>query len=300
MAYTEIKTRGKTKYYYRVKSIRIREKVGKERIYLGKGLTREQLKKQEAEADKELLFLNNILTEKEVQFLEGKKREYLRQPSGNKENRYEAFCALFTYDSNAIEGNTLTLQETAGLLFDKRVPANTSLREINEALNHKEALDYLLGYKEDVTKVFICRLHKMIIQKTLKKELEGQQGKYRTLQVYLRGAELVPPKPSQVPKEMKSLLAWYTKNRKKLHPLVLAAYFHVGFEAIHPFIDGNGRVGRLLLNFIMHKNNYPMVNIPASRKITYYKALHEAQVNGNLRPFLDLLLALLKESKLTF
>lgn len=300
MTYTEVKIKNGVKYYYRVKSVRDGKKVRKKRIYLGKNLNKKELKKLEEKADKELLLLKNLLTNKEIKFLEKIKEEYMKEPKETFENRYEAFCAIFTYDSNAIEGNTLTLQETAGLLFDKRVPGQKSLREINEALNHKKTFDYLLEYKKDITKEFMCELHELVVKETLKPELSSQIGKYRTVQVYIRGVEVIPPNPSNVLKEMKALLSWYSKNKNKLHPFIIAAYFHTGFELIHPFIDGNGRVGRLLMNFILHKNKYPMINIPNKLKLNYYQALQQAQRNGKLRPFIDLLLSLLKKSRIRF
>jgi Fic family protein len=107
-----------------------------------------------------------------------------------------------------------------------------------------------------------------------------------------------PPKPTEVTPKMTALLTWYTKNKKRLHPLILASYIHSEFEKIHPFIDGNGRVGRLLMNFILHKNKYPMINIPNSTKYKYYEALEKAQTKNNLRPFVKLLIDLLKENKL--
>jgi Fic family protein len=81
---------------------------------------------------------------------------------------------------------------------------------------------------------------------------------------------------------------------------VLAIYFHVGFETVHPFVDGNGRVGRLLMNFILHKNDLPMVNIPNLQRNRYYDVLHEAQVRGNLRPFIEFVLELYKGNQLMF
>ena len=86
----------------------------------------------------------------------------------------------------------------------------------------------------------------------------------------------------------------------KSHPLIVAAYFHIVFEAIHPFVDGNGRVGRLLMNFILRKNKYPMINIPSKQKLDYYKALEEAQVRQKFEPFVKMLITLLKESELLF
>jgi len=125
-------------------------------------------------------------------------------------------------------------------------------------------------------------------------------GKYRGLQVYLRGVEWLPPKPKDVSGEMTSLLSWYSKSKNKLHPLILAAYFHSAFETIHPFVDGNGRVGRLLINFILHKKEFPMLNIPNKIKHEYYSALEESRHSGNLKILVDFLFKLLKRKGLYF
>ena len=299
MPYTEIKEKNEKKYYYRVRSIRKKDKVSKERIYLGVNLKKNELSEEETKADKELLYLDNLLSPHEINELSKIKENYKKQPKEGFENRYEVFTSDFTYNSTAIEGNTLTLQETAQLLFEGITPRK-SIREINEALNHKKAFDFILSYKEDITKEFICELHKIVVKDTLKKELETQIGCLRNIQVYIRGTEWLPPKPENVPKEIKSLLFWYSKNKEKLHPLIVSAYFHVGFETIHPFVDGNGRTGRLLMNFILHKNNFPMINIPNSIKYRYYEALEYAQVKGDLKPLIKLLLKILKNSKVLF
>ncbi|OIO41649.1 hypothetical protein AUJ62_02275 [Candidatus Pacearchaeota archaeon CG1_02_32_21] len=228
--------------------------------------------------------------------LENIKEKYKKQPKKSFENRYEVFTSDFTYNSTAIEGNTLTLQETAQLLFEGITPRK-SMREINEVLNHKKAFDFILSYNGDVTKEFICNLHKIVVKDTLKEELKTQIGCFRNLQVYIRGTDWLPPKPEDVPKEIKSLLFWYSKNKEKLHPLIVSAYFHAGFETVHPFVDGNGRTGRLLMNFILHKNNLPMINIPNSIKHKYYEALESAQIRGNLKPLVKLLFEILKNSK---
>jgi Fic family protein len=140
----------------------------------------------------------------------------------------------------------------------------------------------------------------LVVKDTLDPDLEDQIGRYREHQVYIGGVEWVPAPPEQVPNDMRNLLSWYTRNKKKLHPLVVATYFHVGFELVHPFVDGNGRVGRLLLNFILHKNGYPMVNIPNIQKNRYYSVLNEGQVEGNLRPILEFIIELLEENKVPF
>lgn len=298
MAYTEIQKRNRKKYYYRVKSVRKGRRVEKKRVYLGADLSIEELAKREKKADNELNLFKNILTKKEIKFLDNLKKEFSKEPKITLENRYEAFSALFTYNSTAIEGNTLTLQETAQLLFQDITPLGKSLREINETLNHKKAFDYILNYKEDINKEFILELHRLVVANTLKPELSSQIGRYRNVQVFITGVLWFPPKPQDVAGRMGHLIGWYSKNKKKLHPLILASYFHTEFEKIHPFVDGNGRVGRLLMNFILHKNKYPMLNILNSIKHKYYGALEEAQTKNNLRAFVKLMLNILKESKI--
>jgi Fic family protein len=299
MVYTEIKEKNGKKYYYRVLSVREGQSVGKRREYLGANLKKNEIKSLEEQADKQLGLLSNLLTKEEIKELEKIKNNYLSLHKKTKENRYESFISLFTFDSTNIEGNTLTLQETSQLLFEQITPRK-SLREINEILNHKKAFDYMIKENKKISKELILKLHELITQNTLKPELNNQIGKYRTLQVYIRGTNWLPPKPQQVTKEMGSLLSWYSKNKDKLHPLILAAYFHSGFETIHPFVDGNGRVGRLLMNLILNQNKFPMINIPNNQKYLYYEALEESQIKGNLRPLIELLIDLLKKNKVMF
>ncbi len=300
MVYTEIKEINGRKYYYRVKSIRNKDKISKQRVYLGVDLEKNKIKEFEQKADEKLVALNYLLDKEEIKKLAKIKQDYKKEPKETFENRYEAFCSLFTYDSTAIEGNTISLQETASLLFENRAPSAKSLREINEILNHKKAFDYILSYKGEITKELILKLHELVVKDTLKPHLANQTGIYRTLQVYIKGTNWMPPKPEEVPAEISNLLNWYSRNKKSLHPLILASYFHVAFETIHPFVDGNGRTGRLLMNFILHKNGFPMINIPNSKKTKYYDCLQEAQIEGNLEPMLKFLFALLQEQNLRF
>src|SRR3989344_2842738 len=167
MVHTEIQEKRGKKYYYRVKSIRDKDRVFKERIYLGANLTKEELEKKQKEADKTLGIFESILTKDEKKILEKIKEEFFREPKENYENRYEAFCSLFTYDSTGIEGNTLTLLETSHLLFDGIVPKEKSLREVYEIINHKKAFDYLLTYRGDINKNFILNLHALVVARTL-------------------------------------------------------------------------------------------------------------------------------------
>lgn len=298
MTYTEIKEKNKRKYYYRVKSVKVNGKVTKERIYLGVNLEKNELANKEKEADKQLSIFDIALTLEEEKFLEKIKKYFSKEPKENYQNRYEVFASLFTHDSTGIEGNTLTFEETSHLLFEGIVPKEKSLREIHEVLNHKKAFDFMLNHKKDITKEFILQLHNLIIANTLREDLIPQSGKYRRVQVFI-GRD-IPPRLPEVPKQMATLLRWYSINKKKLHPLVLASHFHTEFERIHPFVDGNGRVGRLLMNFILYKNKYPMINIPKKGKFQYYEVLQNAQHKGNLRDFVKFLLNILKKEELRF
>ena len=298
MVHTEIQEKNGRRYYYRVKSIRIKEKVRKERIYLGVNLSKEELSKKEKEADKKLNIFDVLLTKEEEDFLKEIKKEFSKEPKENYENRYEAFCSLFTHDSTGIEGNTLTLSETSYLLFEGIVPKEKSLREIHEVLNHKKAFDFILKYGGDITKEFILELHRLVIANTLRQDLISQAGRYRSVQVFV--GRSIPPSAHEIPGEMARLLKWYSINKNKLHPLVLDSYFHTEFEKIHPFVDGNGRVGRLLMNFILYKNKFPMINIPKRNKFRYYEVLQNAQYKNDLRGFVKFLISILKKEKLRF
>lgn len=297
MVYTEVQDRNGKKYYYRVKSKKFKGKVTKKRIYLGKDANKIKLKKLEKEADKILNeSINKLLTNQEIKELDKIKKEFQKLPEKTFENRYEAFVAKFTYDSNAIEGNTISLKETSYILFENRTPPNKTLREINEILNHKNAFDYIVLHKDDINKKFICEIQRLVTQNTMKKHLEDQIGRYRNVQVYIRGVDFIPPKPEEVSIEMRSLLRWYNSNKKKIHPLILSAYFHAAFESIHPFVDGNGRTGRLLMNFILHKNGFPMIDIPNSKRLFYYTCLEQAQQKNDLRTLVKFLFDLITKN----
>lgn len=296
MTYTEVRTVGKARKYYRVYTYRHGGRILHRRKYLGADVDQQTLHRRERVADVLLSgTLEKLLTTADHELLERIRKRHQAKPRSTRENRYESFIAEFTYDSTGIEGNTLTLRETAAVLFEGTTPYGKSLRELHEVLNHKRAFDYLLQYKGDVNKKFLCELQRLVTENTLRPEVAYLAGKYRDVQVFIRGAKVVPPPPVQVSREMRSLIAQYHK-RGRTHPVVLAAYLHTAFEAIHPFVDGNGRAGRLLLNFILHKHGYPMVSIPRKMRLRYFTLLAKAQ-QGNLQPFLRFIITLLQNSE---
>ncbi|MCD6590516.1 MAG: Fic family protein [Candidatus Aenigmarchaeota archaeon] len=308
MYYEEKIIRGR-KYHYLVENVRTgKNKWKKIRMYMGRGKkskrqiedmlkkNREKLREKVRNYLKSVDPLFALVTteeEKEMEKIKRKFENYIKTATdAEKRKYYEWFVTRFTYDTNAIEGSTLTLQETALILFEKTVPGGKSIREIREAENHKEAFDYMVEYEGDVSKEFILEMHRKLMHNILGK----YAGVFRDRQVFVRGAELMPPKPAFVEREFKKLMKWYRRNRKKYHPVVVAAYVHTAFEGIHPFLDGNGRIGRLLLNFILKKNGFPMIDIKNRNKEEYYRAIREAH-RGNLRPFVSLVIKYLRENE---
>ncbi len=303
----EVQIKKHRKYYYAVENIRAgTAKWKKLRVYLGKDLSRNEQKhlakikrkdllKKVEKAKKEsdpLLYLIPISELKILANIKVRYKKCIKETDKLQyENYYEKFVSEFTYDTNAIEGSTLTLNEISMILFDKIVPKGKSIREINEAQNHKDAFDFMLKHKDDINKRFVLQMHRLLMHNILWK----YAGKFRDVQVYIRGVDLIPPPPQKIESEFKKLMFWYRRNKKKYHPVIVAAYMHHVFESIHPFRDGNGRIGRLLMNFILRKNGFPMINIKYKDRVDYYSALNHGN-KGNLKPLADLIIKYLKES----
>ncbi|MCH8003392.1 MAG: Fic family protein [Nanoarchaeota archaeon] len=307
MVYLEKKEIGKETYFYLVKNIRLNKQFKKFRIYLGKGKI-SKIKLQELKSKyskvlgqriKNYLVLHDpllgLLSKKQIKSLDKIKREYKKHykklPREVREKHYEDFLVRFTYNTNAIEGSTVTLNETRLILLDKITPPNKTLRELKEVENHKSAFEFILKYKGDITNQFVFEIHRILTTGILSK---STSGKFRKVQVFIAGVEKIPPKPKFIEKEFKDLMGWYNKNKKKYHPVILTSYFHAAFEGIHPFIDFNGRSGRLLLNFILMKHNVPIIDIKYNDRLKYYESLRKAQ-EGNLGPFVNLIVKYLKD-----
>lgn len=193
----------------------------------------------------------------------------------------------WTYNSNAIEGNTLTLLETKVVLEGITIGGKT-IREHLEIINHKEAILYI----EDIVKnmeVFsewqIKNIHRLV----LKGIDDNYAGNYRDQQVIIAGAKHIPPEPFLVREKMEEFIKWYNNEAVKLHPLERAALVHIIFVGIHPFIDGNGRTSRLLLNLELMKNGYPPIVIRFENRLKYYAALDKAHTTGDNNDFIELI-----------
>ena len=178
----------------------------------------------------------------------------------------DRFTVNFTYESNAIEGNSLTLKDVALILHEKKVSKENSLREIYETLNTRKAMELVFKNKLSINEEEIIKLHKILIENT------GVTPGYKKLPNFILGRGVHTTMPEQVKNEMKRLVEWYHKNRKT-HPLQKASIFHGKFERIHPFEDGNGRVGRLLVNIILLNQGYPPLIIRKTQRISYFACL---------------------------
>ena len=198
----------------------------------------------------------------------------------------ENFKLQLTYNSNAIEGNTLTLKETKVVLEGITIGGKT-LREHLEAINHSEAVDFLetlINKNTELTEFGIKNIHAIVLNVID----SDNAGRYRTENVIISGATHIPPDAVVVPELMEKLIYRYDQWKENYHPIVVAALLHAEFVKIHPFIDGNGRTARLLMNFEAMKNGYTPIIIKAKNRIQYYEALDKGAITGDYTDFIKM------------
>jgi Fic family protein len=271
------KIKGK-EYFYLVRSLRIGKKIKKIEKYLGK---KEPTKEQLAQFN---ISISNYLLEQQIARIESIKlhfqTEYQKFSKIAKEKFIQGFLIKFTYNTNRIEGSTLTLKDTRLILVDKIMPQGKTAREVKEAENHEKAFNLMLSYKKDLDMAFILNLHSILLN-----DIDENAGKIRTENVAIIGAFYRPPHYEELDYELKSFFEWYARA-KMLHSFELACLVHLKFVTIHPFTDGNGRISRLLMNFILKKNNYPMLDIPYANRENYYEVLEKCQISKLEKPFI--------------
>ena len=186
----------------------------------------------------------------------------------------EYYRVGLTYTSNALEGNSLTESETKVVIEDGLTIEGKPLRDHYEAVGHAKAYDYVyqIMEKERLTEEDILNLHSLFYQ-----QIDAEKaGHYRNVKVYVSGSRYAVAAVSKIPSEMQKLVKWYNDNEKKLHPIELAATLHQRFVFIHPFVDGNGRVARLLMNLALLRNGFTIAIIPAILRHEYIYSLETA------------------------
>ncbi len=266
----EVGKNGK-RYYYLEHSFRINGKVVKKEKYIGDRIPADidRLKRE---------FLNEVYNEKWYGLLDGIRTAYKKDMDSatrsEKEKETEGFMIKFTYDTQKIEGSTLNLKETANLLQHGITPSNRPFRDVKETEAHSEIFYSMLNCKKDLSLQLVLEWHYNLFKDT-KKDIAG---KTRTRQVGISGSKFIPPPPFEIRALLEDFFSWYNKNKKKIHPVELAALAHLKFVTIHPFIDGNGRLSRLIMNFVLDRLGYPMLNVQYKNRNGYYNALERAQV----------------------
>ncbi len=199
----------------------------------------------------------------------------------------EQFQIEMTYNSNAIEGNSLTLKETFWVIQEGITIKEKPLKDHLEAKNHKEALEYLYelidnSKRHTISEHLIKELHTLVVRDSQR----DIAGKYRDGDVIIGGADHKPPSYLQVPSQMKSIIDWASNNKRKLHPVEFSALLHHKLAYIHPFWDGNGRTARLVMNILIMSKGYPIAVILKNDRKRYYRVLSLAD-DGNYAPLCE-------------
>lgn len=209
--------------------------------------------------------------------------------------KYEkAFDIDFTYNSTTIEGNTLTYIETKALLEDKISIGGKQLREIYEVLNHNNAFEYVkkcIEKQQELDENSIKDIHEILTENIM------QGGIYRNTDVIITGASHTPPTPNEMYNQLRFFYEDLKNNMNIMNAIELAAWTHAEFVRIHPFLDGNGRTARLIMNYQLMSNNFLPVSIKVEERLEYYNALDKYATTKDLEPFVNLI-AKLEEKRL--
>jgi fido (protein-threonine AMPylation protein) len=278
---------------YLVYNKRNKDSWTKKSKFIGTGkIPQEKVSKLKEEFEKELISSKKYkhLSKSQIEEIESSKQKYNKKIKELDKEEFEAFEKSFftelTYNSNAIEGSSLSLEDTSLVVNENLVPKGKTIREIYETKNHAEAIEFLNNYKGELTESFILKIHSLI----LKNISERFAGVYRKTDVKIFGSDVKFPNSSIVPQLIKNLIYWYNKNKKDYHPFELATLTSMKLVSIHPFIDGNGRVSRLIMNLILKNNSFPWINIYNKQREEYLKATRKA----NNESYSEIILFLIK------
>ena len=250
-------------YYYLSNTFRVKGKVVHRERYLGKEVpvNLEEIKES---------FLRQCMQEDIIKKLksikENFRREWKRYPESVKKEMLIDLSIEFTYNTNAIEGSTLTLEETEGIIRRKIAP-NKPLRDVQETLNHSKVFFSVLNGKIEISLKELLGWHKNIFFET-KPDIAGKLRDY-----LVKVGSYTAPDWQDLKPLLDGFFSWYKKSNDIMSPVEFAARAHCKFEKIHPFGDGNGRIGRLIIAYILRKSNYPMLVIEYKKRKSYYYAL---------------------------
>ena len=266
-------------YYYLEQSFRKNGTIHKKEKYLGTTLPKNinQIKEEFQREFYQETWFNRFDTIKE-QFIKEKRKT----PASLEKKQTEQFATTFTYNTNRIEGSTITLRETADLLERGISPSQRPIGDIKETEAHNVVFYDMLNYDKEITISTVLHWHKQLFLETK----PDAAGKIRQHQVGISGSKFLPPYPIELDSLLQEFFDWYHQNKKKIHPVQLAALVHLKFVTIHPFGDGNGRISRLLMNYVLNKNGYPMLIIPYAQRKSYYTSLERSQLKKDESVFI--------------
>ncbi|HLD97583.1 MAG TPA: Fic family protein [Candidatus Nanoarchaeia archaeon] len=254
-------------FYYLAHSFRKGGKVVHREKYLGKQVPDDIEKLKEA-------FLTKCLAEEAFKKLNRIKKNFANEwrsyPESIKQKILTDFAIDFTYNTNAIEGSTLTLEDTEELIRHKMTP-NRPLSDVQETLNHARTFFEVFNEKNNITAGMLLNWH-MSVFKDTKPDIAGRFREY-----LVRVGDYIAPDWQDVPALISQFFEFYDKSKKAMHAVELAARAHYKFEKIHPFGDGNGRIGRLIIAYTLKKMGYPMLIIEYKKRKAYYHALSKTE-----------------------
>ncbi len=289
MPFIEKQRHGDHTYFYLVKSVRVSPtKVRKVRNFLGRDLPpKERIQELLEQLERKLppSYATRWLEKGTAERLEDLKAAIAVFRTIPGEVLPKDFLVRFTYNTNAIEGNPLTMRQTALLLIDGIAPEGTRIEHVLETLNSKDAWEYIQTYRGSLGRPYVNKVQYLVTKNTSCRI----QGDYRDSDFRISGSEWRPPSPTRLPKEMEDLFARFKASRRRTHPVELATMVHNGLVRIHPFTDGNGRTARLLMNWTLVKGRFPPVIIEARNKEAYYSAIEkgDAGEDGAFAKFLS-------------
>lgn len=269
--------KGKT-YYYLEHTVRENTRRTTKSKYLGSKLPKniDALKKN---------FLFELSKEKWFNDFEEIRRNYNAElkttPKSAREKEDREFSVRFTYNTQRIEGSTLTLQETADLLEHGISPSGKPIGDAKEAEAHDKLFQEMLRFKGGLSQQLVQDWNWILLKDT-KPDIAG---KIRRHGVRIGRSEFIPPTPVELQPLLNDFFDWH--DTAKANPVELAGLVHLKFVTIHPFADGNGRISRLMMNFVLHRNGYPMLNIEYKGRSSYYNSLERSHLNQDERPFMN-------------
>lgn len=199
-----------------------------------------------------------------------------------KKKYFSQFAIKFTYNSQAIEGSTLSLKDTL-FLIEQGISPVKKFEDIQNSKTHYDVFIEIMKLNKDLSYDLVLEFHKKLFEKTY-----GEiAGKIRNHPVRVLGSKSIFSHQTKVEEDLKEFFNWYDKNKTRIHPIRLASLVHLKFVSIHPFSDGNGRISRLIMNYVLNLHKYPLIDIDYIKRKSYYNALEKDQVNGFENYFVD-------------